>query len=335
VSLVRRIGTTSFLYGDSRARDRQKREREAVVRWIGEAGTLGIDILVFQEEYSFWHSGLEDAPGRMSFLPAPIERPAAPPTEGSMSDLAIGLDHPYIERVREASRKAGVNVALPIVEQDGDSVYNSLLPVTSEGKLLRPYRKMFPVPVGELSAGISPGSCNTAQVMAGVPVSFAICFDAHFDEVFTDARRSGARLVLWSSMWMGGAWIRAQALRNGLYIVSATPDGCTFVDIDGGIISESPSLWPQIEGHNNLVFEDLNFDRQIYHCYAGGALNAIRQKYGSRVHMRNRPQDSIVIIESLDPDLPLAEIEKEFGLKSWFRYIEEARAASRAAAPRR
>ncbi len=190
---------------------------------------------------------------------------------------------------------------------------------------------MFPVPSGEMSAGVTPGTCNTAQEIAGVPVSFAICFDVHFDEVFTEARRSGARPVLWSSMWMGGAWLRAQALRNGLYIVSASPDGCTFVDVDGSVIAESPSIYPQSVGHNNLVFEDLNFDRDIFHCLAGGTLGAIRARYGARVHMRNLPQDSIVIIESLDPDLPLEEIKSAFGLKSWFEYIGEAREAARAA----
>jgi predicted amidohydrolase len=233
--------------------------------------------------------------------------------------------------VREACRQARVNVALPLVERAARVVYNSLVPVTSDGEILRPYRKMFPVPAGEISDGITPGSCNEAQLIAGVPVSFAICFDVHFDEVFSEARRSGARQVLWSSMWMGGAWLRAQALRNGFYIVSATPDGCTFVDIDGSTIVESPSLWPQIEGQNNLIFEDLNFDRQIYHCNAGGTLNEIVRAYGPRVHLRNKPQDSIVLIESVDPDLPLAEVEKKFGLKSWFQYIEEARAASLAA----
>ena len=35
------------------------------------------------------------------------------------------------------------------------------------------------------------------------------------------------------SMWMGGMWLRAQAIRYGIVIVTATPDGCTFVDLDG------------------------------------------------------------------------------------------------------
>jgi predicted amidohydrolase len=328
MALFKRIGTTSFLYRDSLAEDGQAQERAAIIRTIGEAGALGIDILLFQEEFSFWRSDVEDSPGRGAFAPARAARDAAPRDERYIMEYAMTRDDPYVQRVREAARAAGVNVALPLLEREGAHVYNSILPISARGDLLRPYRKMFPVPAVELSTGITPGTCNTAQEIAGVPVSFAICFDVHFDEVFTQARKSGARLVLWSSMWMGGAWLRAQALRNGLYVVSATPDGCTFVDIDGSLIGESPSLWPQTVGQNTIVFEDLNFDREVLHCNAGGALNEIRKRYGPRVHMRNRPQDSNVIIESLDPALPIGEIMKEFGLKSWFQYIEQSREAA-------
>jgi predicted amidohydrolase len=332
VAFYRRIGTTSFLYRDRREENGRDKERDAVIRAIGEAGRLKIDILLFQEEYSFWSTDVEEAPSRGLFAPARVtqgeHRASVPQVEPSLAELAIASDDPYIGRVRDAAQAAHVNVALPIVEREGSRLYNSILPVTDKGGLLRPYRKMFPVPDGELSAGIVPGASNEAQTIAGVPVSFAICFDVHFDEVFTRARRSGARLVLWSSMWMGGAWLRAQALRNGLYIVSAAPDGCTFVDIDGGLIAESPSLWPQTIGHNTIVYEDLNFDREVMHCNARGALNEIVRRYGPRVHVRNQPQDSIVIIESLDPALRIEEVMREFGLKSWFQYIEESRQAA-------
>jgi hypothetical protein len=64
------------------------------------------------------------------------------------------------------------------------------------------------------------------------------------------------------------------------------------------------------------------------HCNARGALNEIVRRYGPRVHVRNQPQDSIVIIESLDPALRIDEVMREFGLKSWFQYIEESRQAA-------
>ena len=81
-----------------------------------------------------------------------------------MRDLCMTLDHPYVGRVREAAKKANVNVILPLMEKDGDLMYNSLVPVTAAGELLRPFRKMFPVGGGSLDAE-SPGDNNEAQIV--------------------------------------------------------------------------------------------------------------------------------------------------------------------------
>lgn len=324
MALYKRIGTVALQYGSGLVADCSDRERETVVQYISKAGNMGIDILLFQEIYGFTTHDVDSDPGRKEF--APGRDTIQVPAKKSYADLAISLDDSYVQRVREEAKRAGVNVILPLLERNGQTVHNSLVPVTDEGKLLRPYRKMFPVAgsKGEIGEGghACPGESNEAQTISGIPVSFAICFDLHFDEVFTAARESGAKLMLWSSMWMGGLWLCAQAIRNGFYIVSATPDGCTFVDMDGTTIAESHTAWPQTVGQNNLIFEDMNFDREIFHCAAEGKLNAIRSRYGSKVHTRNRPQDSIVIIESLDPDLSIDSIKQEFELVPWYDYIQ-------------
>ena len=328
MSKLRRIGTVSLQYRDPRDEDGQRLEQEAVFSYIREAGRLGIDILLFQEEYTFSAHDLGGSKTSANFAPAKTPLPPAP--VDTYADLAITTDDPYVGRVRGAAAEAGVNVVLPLIERDGGRVYNSLLPVTDSGDLLKPYRKMFPVAgyhdLAELSQAC-PGESNEAQLLAGVPVSFAICFDAHFDEVFEAARRSGAKLVLWSSMWMGGLWLRAQAIRNGLYIVSATPDGCTFVDMDGSVIVESFTMWPQTIGSNNLIFEDLNFDKDIFHCYSAGGLDELRKTYGGKVRIQNRPQDSIAVVESLDPELSIESIKEEFDLMCWYDYIQRSRSA--------
>ena len=320
----RRIATTSLQYGSPFGEDGTALERDLVLRYIERAGVLGVDILLFQEEYTFVKYSPDANPKRRWFSPTTLD--TRPGRSTKMQDAWMTLDHPYVARVREAAKKANVNVILPLMEKDGDLMYNSLVPVTASGELLRPYRKMFPVGGGSLD-GECPGDKNEAQMIAGVPVSFAVCFDAHFDEVFDAARASGAKLVLWSSMWMGGIWLQAQAIRNGIYIVSSTPQGVTFVDMDGTVISESHCVWPQTVGDNVLVFEDLNFDRDIFHCELDRQLDAVREKYGSRIHMRNRSQDSIVVIETLDPDLSLDTVKKEFNLVTWYEYIQSSRNA--------
>ena len=316
----RRIGTTALQYGDPRVRDREAREREAVLNYIKMAGNLSIDILLFQEEFGFVCFNTHLIEGRKQFAPADL-RIDLPSYLKEPGETAISLDDCYIQHVREAARAAGVNVVLPILERSGNRIYNSLVPVTSEGLLLKPYRKMYPV-IGEMDNGISPGIDNPAQILAGIPVGFSICFDINFDEVYELARASEAKLMLWSSMWMGGHWLKARSARYGFYTVSATPDGCSFVDMDGTSIVESYTSYPQTYGENNLVFEDLNFDREVFHCAADGKLNEIRNRYGSRIHIRNRPQDCFCIIETLDATLSIEEVKDEFKLTNYYDYLK-------------
>lgn len=319
---VRRIGTTYFEYGDVRARDRAEREREAVLETIVRAGELRVDILLFQELFGFVASDRHSAQDLRRWAPARTLKPPAP--KATYTEVAIGLDDPYVRAVQAAAKAAGVNVVLPVVERDDDLAYNSVVPITAQGEILKPYRKMFPVP-GEAP----PGSDNAAIELAGVPVAFSICYDVHFDEVYQTARDSGAKLVFWSSMWMGGRWLVARAVRYGFYVVSSTPDGSTFVDMDGTIITESPAIYPQTTGQANLIFEDLNFDREVFHCNLAsypmtesfGKLNKLVEEYGDRIKIRNRPQDSTCMIETLDPDLAIEEVKARFQLQSWHEYI--------------
>lgn len=321
----RRIGTVALQYGDPRVSDRQARERETVLHYIDVAGRRGIDVLLFQEEFGFTWTSVHLAEHRSRFAPGEL-RTDLPSDAYDTEHLAIAPDDPYILRVREAAGKAGVNVALPILEKSGDRVYNSLLPVTSKGLPLRPYRKKYPV-IGEMNSGVSPGTDDAVQLLAGVPVGFSICNDIYFDEVYASARHAGAMLMLWSSMWMGGAWLRARSTRFGFYMAAATPDGCSFVDMDGSPIVESYTSYPQTVGDNNLVFEDLNFDRDVFHCAADGKLNAIADKYGSKVHIRNRPQDCMCVIETLDESVSIEQLKEEFQLKHFYDYLEHSKAA--------
>ncbi|MDP6111803.1 MAG: carbon-nitrogen hydrolase family protein [Planctomycetota bacterium] len=319
----RRIGTTYFEYGDVRVRNRVERERAAILEAISRAGELRVDILLFQELFGFVAFDGDSGSDLRRWAPARPCNPSAPP-KTTYPEVAIGLDDPYVRAVQAAANAAGVNIVLPIVERDDDLAYNSLVPITAQGEILKPYRKMFPVP-GEAP----PGSDNAAIELAGVPVAFSICYDVHFDEVYQAARDSGAKLVFWSSMWMGGRWLVARAVRYGFYIVSSTPNGSTFVDMDGTIITESPAIYPQTTGQANLIFEDLNFDREVFHCNLAsypmtesfGKLNKLTNEYGDRIKIRNRPQDSTCIIETLDHELSIDEVKSRFQLQSWHEYI--------------
>ncbi len=111
MSLTRRIGTSSYLYRDPLADNGQEKERQAVLARIREAGDLRIDILLFQEEYTFWASDPDAAPERGNFAPArAARRPRRDGSEPPLMDLAITLDDTYVHQVREAARAAGGSI---------------------------------------------------------------------------------------------------------------------------------------------------------------------------------------------------------------------------------
>ena len=185
---IKRIATVALGSGPAWNDQRQDLEQRAVLDYIAEAGSLGADILLFQEAFGFVEADLDSHADRRRFAPGVPTR--APTSRTTYAELAISLDDPYVRRARQAAEEPQVNVILPIVERSGDEVYNSLVPMSRDGRILRPYRKMHPVPQGEEAR---PGVDNAAQKIAGVPVSFAICFDIHFDDVVGLARLVPAR----------------------------------------------------------------------------------------------------------------------------------------------
>jgi len=84
MSKYRRIGAASLQHRTSRAPSGADAEREAVVRSIARAGELGVDVLLFQEEYGFVPLDPVDAPDRANYAPSgevltqPAEAPASP-----------------------------------------------------------------------------------------------------------------------------------------------------------------------------------------------------------------------------------------------------------------
>ena len=52
-----------------------------------------------------------------------------------------------------------------------------------------------------------------------------------------------------------------------------------------------------------------------------GRLEEIRKRYGRKVHIRSSPQNSLVVIVSLDDGFSIEEIKREFSLRTWFELI--------------
>jgi predicted amidohydrolase len=108
-------------------------------------------------------------------------------------------------------------------ERAGDVVYNSAFVVGRDGSLVGSYRKVQ-VPVGEAEAGLSAGDVYAPVDLDFGRVGILICHDTAFDEPARILALAGAEVLL-APAWGGDlTQIRARAMDNGLWVVTAGYD---------------------------------------------------------------------------------------------------------------
>ena len=110
---------------------------------------------------------------------------------------------PTTNAVGELAKKYHMYVVCPIREQAaGGRQYNTAVLLDRAGKVAGRYRKVF-VFWGE--NGVSPSTEGVQVFDADFGrIALLTCFDANFDEVWQEAERKGAEMVLWPSAYGGG-----------------------------------------------------------------------------------------------------------------------------------
>ena len=102
--------------------------------WIARAGAEGVDLLVFPEVF------VPGFPYWINCYP-PIMQAGL---HIRYAGASVRVPGPEIDRVRHAARAAGVTVVLGVNENDGGTLYNTQVFVSSDGTLLGKHRKMQP-----------------------------------------------------------------------------------------------------------------------------------------------------------------------------------------------
>ena len=87
-----------------------------------------------------------------------------------------------------------------------------------EGKVAGYYRKVY-VFWGE-GLNLSDDGVKAFDTDFG-RIAMLTCFDANFDEVWTEAERKGAEIVFWPSAYGGGIPLNGYAMIHNYYVVAA------------------------------------------------------------------------------------------------------------------
>ena len=214
----------------------KERTLEKTCQYILEAGQLGLDLVVFPEVYfcgyPYWRGAVSVR--QSTELAAKMIR------------SAITWNGEEATQMAEAARKAKVNCVIgcnELSEQPGSlTIFNSLIVISREGKVLGRHRKLMPTHSERVYWGMGDASdIRTFQLDIGT-VGASICYEHHMTLLRAAMAIKGEEIhcALWPGWWkvdrhLGAKMadpesrtcdiesaIRQHAIENQVFVVSSS-----------------------------------------------------------------------------------------------------------------
>ncbi|MGQ9730453.1 MAG: carbon-nitrogen hydrolase family protein [Candidatus Zipacnadales bacterium] len=290
--------------------NRLARTHEKLADLLEEAARARPDLVVLPEFCNVLGLSMKDAIA------------AAEPIPGPTSDM-----------VAEIAAKHRMYVVLPIPELEGDCRYNSCALIDRQGQIVGKYHKFQPT-IGEIEAGIIPGSEVPVFQTDFGRVGCAICFDLKFIEVGQQLAAKRAQLVVFASMFIGGQRLQHWARDFGCYLVSACPARSYIVDMTGRYLAETGHEINQVAAGlvPPIATATINMDRGFFHLDGNqDRFPEILRKYGPGVEILiDYPEAHFTLASNMD-DITVEDLIAEFGLEPWLDYLDRARTVRRVA----
>jgi predicted amidohydrolase len=234
----------------------------------------------------------------------------------SLSDIAEDekIPGPVTGRMAEFAKKNNCYVACPVYTKKEGNFYNSSLLIDRKGNIAGTYNKMHPVKdeiitgkEGKDAIGILPGARDQPVIETDFgKIGMQICYDANWQDGWENYRKQGAEIILFLSQFPGGRILNYFAWRCGCYIISSTGSDARIIDISGNDIHASSTFVRYAWAEINL--EKLNADTWP----ANERLPDLFGKYGDRLNIKVWDNTGVITIESMDPDLKVKDVFKEF-----------------------
>ncbi|TCP29001.1 putative amidohydrolase [Scopulibacillus darangshiensis] len=148
------------------------------IKMAQEAAQLGADLIVLPE---LWISGY--------YL-----------SKSEFQEMAESPTGKTVTRFRELSKKLGVVMVVPFVEEDGEELYISLAVIEKSGELLTSFRKSFLW--GREKAIFTPGKREYRVIETSLGlIGVLICADIEFPEPSRILALQGAEVIICPSVW--------------------------------------------------------------------------------------------------------------------------------------
>jgi predicted amidohydrolase len=292
-----RVSSISFggAGGGGSAEEKVERNLRSALEWIDQAATDKPDIIVLPEIF-----------------------PATGVAAEEWVQIAQTVPGPITDAVGERARRYNAYIICPMVERKGGKVYNSAVLIDRNGQPMGSYHKIHPT-IGEIEAGITPGTDPVVFETDFGWIGCAICFDLNFRDVMEGLKGNGAEAVFFSSMYRGGLQLSIWAFDFGVWMISATPgEMSAIVDPLGKVKATS---W----NYNRIISKVINLDYAVLHIdYSHPKWNDIKAKYGNGVELDVSAPEGVFCLYSHAPDVTVQDIIEEFELETRDEYFARA-----------
>jgi hypothetical protein len=147
-----------------------------------------------------------------------------------------------------------------------------------------------------------------------------ICADASWEPNWRSLKSSGAEMVLFPSQGPLSNLLSNHAWVNHYYIVSATGEDARIIDITGDVIGCDGEF-------ARWVCAPLNLEKEFLHIWPQTLkFKDIQKKYGRRIRFHVMHKENWATLESLDPEIKVRDILREYDLPTYDEQIAEATA---------
>lgn len=168
---------------------------------------------------------------------------AAVPPEAGLAPYAEPLDGPFVRELQRLAAEHRMAVVAGMFEPaDGRRVYNTVVAVASDGRLIGSYRKvhLYDAFGSRESDLMAPGDGQTLVFeCGGLRFGVMTCYEVRFPEVARRLVEQGAEVLLLPAAWARGPlkemhWdtlARARAIENTVYVAAAGQASSTCIGL--------------------------------------------------------------------------------------------------------
>ncbi len=149
-------------------------------------------------------------------------------------------------------------------------------------------------------------------------VGMQICIDAGWRHESWRSLEDGAEMVLFSSQALYLENLEHHAWLNHYYIISSTGEDARIIDITGDVIASDGEF-------ARWVVAPINLEKVFLHIWPQvRKFDDIQKKYGRKVRFKIYHPENWATLESLDPDVKVKDILREYELPAYDEQIKEA-----------